>query len=100
MLGEKKRRQLLGVGLIALAFFVVLSLIPVSGFAPGTFPDGSIMGVLGAAVRDGGTTFLGLGIVLVPLMLAIAGAACFGWIDDTNAVRWGAARPAGSRPPP
>ena len=90
MLAQKKRRQLLGVGLLALALFVALSLIPVSNFAPATFSDGSIMGVLGTAIRASGTAFFGAGIVLLPVLLAVAGAACFGWLETTNAVRWSA----------
>jgi S-DNA-T family DNA segregation ATPase FtsK/SpoIIIE len=90
MLSQKKRRQLLGVGLLALALFVALSLVPTAGFAPETFPDGSIMGVLGTAVRGAGVAALGAGFLLVPLLLVLAGAASFGWVETTTAVRWGA----------
>ncbi|MGH7501404.1 MAG: DNA translocase FtsK 4TM domain-containing protein [Longimicrobiales bacterium] len=90
MLSQKKRRQLLGLGLLALALFVALSLVPVTRLAPDAFPDGNIMGVLGTAVREKGLAALGAGFFLVPLLLCMAGAASFAWIGATTAVRWGA----------
>ncbi len=84
---SRQRQQLLGLGLLALAVFVVLSLIPVSSFAPETFPDGSIMGVLGRVVARAGSALLGVGVVLVPVLLAITGAACWGWLDWSAATR-------------
>jgi S-DNA-T family DNA segregation ATPase FtsK/SpoIIIE len=90
MLSQRKRRQLLGLGLLALAVFTALSLIPVATIAPDTFPDGSIMGVLGTAVRDSGVYALGAGFLLVPVLLALGSALCFGWVESATALRWAA----------
>jgi len=87
MVTERQRQQLLGLGLLALAVFTALSLIPVASFAPETFPDGSIMGVLGRVLARAGTRALGLGMLLVPVLLAIAGAASWGWTDRSSAAR-------------
>ncbi|MCI0432172.1 MAG: DNA translocase FtsK [Gemmatimonadetes bacterium] len=87
---DRTRNQLLGLGLLALALFVTLSLIPVSGFAPETFPDGSIMGVLGRVVADTGVRALGVGVLMLPILLAIAGAASWGWLEGGRGARYAA----------
>ena len=91
MLTESQRRQLLGLAILALALFVGLSLIPISFFgeaAPRIFPDGNIMGVLGSAIARAGFGLFGAGILLVPVVLLLAGARLFGWVDRSPAGRW------------
>src|SRR5690606_39589612 len=93
MLTESQRRQLLGLAILALALFVGLSLIPVSLFGDGAralFPDGSIMGVLGAAIARVGFGVFGAGILLVPVVLVLSGARLFGWLEQSAAGRWAA----------
>jgi S-DNA-T family DNA segregation ATPase FtsK/SpoIIIE len=93
MLTESQRRQLLGLAILALALFVGLSLIPVSLFGDGAralFPDGNIMGVLGAAIARVGFGVFGAGILLVPVVLVLSGARLFGWLEQSAAGRWAA----------
>jgi S-DNA-T family DNA segregation ATPase FtsK/SpoIIIE len=93
MLTESQRRQLLGLAILALALFVGLSLIPVSLFGDGAralFPDGNIMGVLGAAIARVGFGVFGAGILLVPAVLVLSGARLFGWLEQSAAGRWAA----------
>ncbi|HEX9108841.1 MAG TPA: DNA translocase FtsK 4TM domain-containing protein, partial [Longimicrobiales bacterium] len=88
----ERRRELLGLCLLALALFLCLALIPPGalGAAGGRlFASGNLMGVLGAAARDAGIALLGAGCPLLPVLLALLGSACFGWIRWETAFRWG-----------
>jgi S-DNA-T family DNA segregation ATPase FtsK/SpoIIIE len=88
-----QRQQLLGIGLSALAIFSALSLVPIAvlgGWAADVFPAGNVMGVVGTVFAGYGFTVLGAGLVAVPPLLAIGGAACFGWLETALAVRWAA----------
>ncbi|MCI0436465.1 MAG: DNA translocase FtsK 4TM domain-containing protein, partial [Gemmatimonadetes bacterium] len=93
MVSAHQRRQLLGLALLTLTLFTALSLVPLDVFGPaGTraFPDGNIMGVLGNVVFRWGYAGLGIAVLFVPVLLAIAGAHCFGWVEATEATRWAA----------
>jgi S-DNA-T family DNA segregation ATPase FtsK/SpoIIIE len=90
MLNEKKRRELLGLSLLALSIFTLLSLIPVASIprAAGIFATGNIMGVLGRWFADVGFDVLGAGTLVFPIVFAIAGAACFEWVRRERAAHW------------
>jgi S-DNA-T family DNA segregation ATPase FtsK/SpoIIIE len=93
MVSSKQRRQLLGIALIALAIFTAVSLLPVGalgGAALRAFPTGNIMGVLGALFADAGLGMFGIGVLAVPLLLALGGAAIFDWVEHEHATRVGA----------
>ena len=93
MVSSKQRRQLLGIALIALAIFTTVSLLPVGalgGAALRAFPTGNIMGVLGALFADAGVGVFGIGVLAVPLLLALGGAAIFDWVEHEHATRVGA----------
>jgi hypothetical protein len=88
----EQRRRLLGFACLALACFAVLSIIPVTGtgaLARG-FPDGNIMGVMGRGLARGGFGALGAGFLFLPILLALGGAVCFEWVEETDGMRWGA----------
>lgn len=92
MFSDTQKRELLGLALLALTVFLVLSLIPPSAFGETgilLFPSGNVMGALGAILAEHGWRLLGVGLPLLPLIPAVAGAACFGWIGRASAVRWG-----------
>jgi DNA segregation ATPase FtsK/SpoIIIE, S-DNA-T family len=93
MVSTPQRRQILGISLFALAIFTLLSLLPVAtlgGAAGRLFAEGNVMGVLGALFAAGGTIAFGIGVILVPAVLAVAGTACFEWIEPPRATRWAA----------
>ena len=93
MLSEEQRRELLGVGLLALTVLLGLSLVPLSLFGEGAataFPRGNLMGGLGALFSRWGFRALGAGLPLVVAVPALAGAGCFGWLERETAMRWGA----------
>ncbi|NIP83160.1 MAG: hypothetical protein GWM90_29585, partial [Gemmatimonadetes bacterium] len=87
LLTERQRRDLLGLGLVLLALFTALSLVPpdVVGLHPG--PAANLMGVVGSAFFDGGHAALGVGLYLVPLIPALGSLAAFG-VRPGLALRW------------
>lgn len=90
MISSRQRRQLLGIALLALSVFTALSLVPVAPFgawALRLFPLDNVMGVLGSLFAAGGYGVFGAGVLLVPVLLAVAGAACFEWLDAATALR-------------
>ena len=93
MISSRQRRQLLGIGLLSLSVFTLLSLLPVEtlgGAALDVFAAGNVMGVLGAVFAGGGIAAIGIGVILIPPLLALAGAAFFDWIEGERALRVGA----------
>src|SRR5690606_35621474 len=93
MLTDTQRRQLLGLATMALALFTALSLIPLEALgdrALSLFPDGSIMGVLGAGLARVGFGVFGAGVLLLPIVLALCAARLFGWPREAHTGRWAA----------
>jgi DNA segregation ATPase FtsK/SpoIIIE, S-DNA-T family len=92
MLSQKKQREILALGLLALALFVFLSLVPTwlfGSLAGGWFPSGNIMGVVGTAVQGVLFRFLGLASFLVPALMAAGGLRYGGWLSRSRVVRLG-----------
>jgi DNA segregation ATPase FtsK/SpoIIIE, S-DNA-T family len=93
MITSRQRRQLFGIGFLALAVFSALSLVPVralGGVGLGLFPTGNVMGVLGGLFASAVVSGLGFAAILVPALLAVAGAAFFDWLEAGPGARWGA----------
>ena len=90
MLNEKKRRELLGLSLLALSVFTLLSLIPIASIPrlADVFATGNVMGVLGRGFKHYGIVALGIGIVAVPVIFALTGAAAFDWVKRETASHW------------
>jgi S-DNA-T family DNA segregation ATPase FtsK/SpoIIIE len=91
MLNEKKRRELLGLSLLALSVFTLLSLIPLD-IIPGrdVFASGNIMGVLGRWFATAAYGVLGIGALSIPLVFVLSGSACFDWLRKETATHWSA----------
>src|SRR5688572_16811863 len=90
MLNDKKRAELLGLSLLALGVFTLLSLIPV-GTVPrgdGVFAAGNIMGVLGRWFATAAVGVFGVGAAMIPAGFGLAGAASFGWVKRESATHW------------
>jgi DNA segregation ATPase FtsK/SpoIIIE, S-DNA-T family len=93
MISSRQRRQLLGIGLLSLSVFTLLSLLPAAtlgGAALEVFAAGNVMGVLGALFSTAAIAAIGIGVLLIPALLAVAGAAFFDWIEGERALRLGA----------
>jgi len=91
MFNERQVRELLGLALLVLALFTALSLVPAAALSAAgwsSFSHGNLMGALGLALRAGGVELLGAGVALVPVLLALGGAALFGWIGRATTIRW------------
>ncbi len=84
------RKELAGVGLLALALFVLLALVPAPLLAPlgdGWFPSGNLLGELGRAFHEAGVAAAGVGIAFLPVLIAVAGLYTGRWLEDETAVR-------------
>jgi S-DNA-T family DNA segregation ATPase FtsK/SpoIIIE len=90
MLNEKKRRELLGLSLLALSVFTLLSLIPVSAIPNGTstFASGNIMGVLGRVFANLAYGTFGVGALSIPIIIVLSGSASFEWVKKESATHW------------
>jgi DNA segregation ATPase FtsK/SpoIIIE, S-DNA-T family len=90
MVSSRQRRHLLGIALLALSAFVALSLLPLAALGGGAldvFPTGNVMGPLGARFARLGFAALGLGVLLLPPLLALGAAAAFEWLDGGRSAR-------------
>ncbi|MGH7465228.1 MAG: DNA translocase FtsK 4TM domain-containing protein, partial [Longimicrobiales bacterium] len=93
MISSRQRRHLLGIGLLSLSVFTLLSLLPVAtlgGDALRVFAAGNVMGVLGALFSGAAIAAIGIGVLLIPVLLGVAGAAFFDWLEGERALRLGA----------
>ncbi len=90
LLTEEQQRDLLGVGLLALAVFVAACLLPTSWLgarAESWFPTGNVVGSVGVALR--GALFGGFGAAspLIAALLAVAGLRAGDWLSPERSVR-------------
>ncbi len=90
-LDDRQQRDLLGIGLSALALLLALSLVPVAvlgAAGPRVFPTGNVVGVAGAWINRSLWAGLGAGALSLPLLAGLWGAVAFGKADRGAAVRW------------
>ena len=91
MVNEEQRREIGGVALLAVAFFLLLGLLPTSllgALGAAWFPSGNMMGPAGALVRDGLEKTFGTAMFLAPAIFAFGGLKAGGWITPARANRW------------
>jgi DNA segregation ATPase FtsK/SpoIIIE, S-DNA-T family len=92
MLSQEKQREILALGLLALALFVFLSLVPARLFGPlagAWFPSGNVMGVVGAGLQGVLFRFLGLASFFLPALVAVGGLRSGGWLSGSRLLRLG-----------
>ncbi len=90
MMSREQQREILAVGLLALAVFTLASLVPVSLFGErgaAWFPSGNPVGVIGGALKSWLVSLLGGSAFLAPLLLVIAGLRSGHWMRLDRAVR-------------
>ncbi|UCC82314.1 MAG: DNA translocase FtsK 4TM domain-containing protein [Gemmatimonadota bacterium] len=88
---DRTQRILIGIGLIAVGLFTLLSLIPVELFgegARGLFPSGNIAGRVGAEVAGTLVGSFGVSAAVVPLFPIIWGVWSLGRIERSETGRW------------
>jgi S-DNA-T family DNA segregation ATPase FtsK/SpoIIIE len=91
MVSREQQREILAVGLLALALFVLLALVPVrlvGERADMWFPSGNAMGVLGGTLRGLLTTLFGVAAWLVPALLVVAGLRSGDWLERGRSLRF------------
>ncbi len=91
MLSREQQREILAVGLLALAVFVLLALLPVTVFGVRGgewFPSGNPMGVVGRSLRLLLVGFFGVAAWLVPGLLVLAGLRSGEWLSPGRSLRW------------
>ena len=92
LLSAERQREVLAVGLLALAFFTLLSLLPIQLFgvrAAEWFPSGNPMGIVGGRLRSWLQDGLGSGAALVPILLAMVGLRLGEWLSPLRALGLG-----------
>ncbi|MFV2005858.1 MAG: DNA translocase FtsK 4TM domain-containing protein, partial [Longimicrobiales bacterium] len=90
MLSKEQQQEIIAFGLLALALFVLLSLIPIDVFGGRGgqwFPSGNMMGKIGLAVQDGLVVSLGKASLGVPALFALGGLQFGGWLSRSLSTR-------------
>lgn len=90
MLSAEQKRELAGLGLLAGALVVALSLVPLpaSVLSPERFPSGNLMGVVGQWVAAGVVGLFGRPLSPgLPAVLALGGLAVAGWMGRQRALQ-------------
>ncbi len=90
MVSPEQRRELGGLGLLALGTFLLLSLVPAALLGPladHLSASRNLLGPVGAWI--GGMLYagLGLGAPVLALIPCVAGVGAFGWLERSRAIR-------------
>jgi S-DNA-T family DNA segregation ATPase FtsK/SpoIIIE len=86
MLTREQKQEIVAVGFLALALFLLLSLVPASiigGSAGEWFPSGNIVGPVGSTVGTLLKAFFGALAFIVPALLSFAGLRVGGWFSES-----------------
>ncbi|MEK9504608.1 DNA translocase FtsK [Gaopeijia maritima] len=90
LLTPEQQRDLLGVGLLALALFVAAALVPTGWLgerAAGWFPSGNVVGAVGLLLQGALIGALGIAAPLVAVLLAIGGLRAGEWLEGEWSLR-------------
>ena len=90
MVKPEHQRELLGVGLLALAVFILLALLPVHLLGEAGerwFPSGNVIGIVGRVFRQGAVGVFGVGAAALPFLAALAGLHLGGWMSAPRLAR-------------
>ncbi|MCH7563952.1 MAG: DNA translocase FtsK [Gemmatimonadetes bacterium] len=90
MLSKEQQQEIIAFGLLALALFVLLSLVPIGVFGvrgEQWFPSGNMMGKIGLVVRGGLVLSFGKASFVVPALFVLGGLRFGGWLSRSLSVR-------------
>ena len=88
---DRTQHILIGIGLLAVGVFALLSLVPLGALGAASsslFPSGNIVGPVGAAVAGTLVGAFGVSAAVIPLFPIVWGATSFGRIERPEALRW------------
>ena len=88
---DRTQRTILGIGLLALGLFVLLSLVPVDLLGEGLaalFPSGNVVGPVGGLIAGGLAGVFGVSAVIGSALLGVWGAWSIAWLDHHRGMRW------------
>ncbi len=89
-LSRTQKSAILAVGLLVLALFVLLALVPVSllgARGEAWFPSGNAIGLVGARIQGLTVAALGVAAFALPILLMLGGLLAGGWITIRACVR-------------
>jgi S-DNA-T family DNA segregation ATPase FtsK/SpoIIIE len=90
MLSREQQREVLAVGLLVLALFLLLSLLPTTllgSRGEAWFPSGNVMGAVGGGLQGILHHYLGAGAFLLPLLVLLAGLRSGDWLSSEWSLR-------------
>ncbi|MCJ7628117.1 MAG: hypothetical protein MUO50_06985, partial [Longimicrobiales bacterium] len=90
ILGQEQRQEILALGLMAVALFLFLLLVPTTLLGEAGevwFPSGNVMGSVGAAVQAVLHYLFGLGSLFLPALLVLSGFHLGGWLSPNWTLR-------------
>ena len=90
MLKPDQTREIVGVGLIALALLILLALTPIEvlgTLGADWFESGNVMGPLGGLIQRGTVYVFGSAAGLPPLLVGLAGVYFGGWVERERAAK-------------
>jgi len=79
----EQKREIMGVGLMALGLFLLLALLPTAifgGLGARWFPSGNVMGAAGRQLSAGTFFLFGVGSWLIPALIGAVGLHLGGWL--------------------
>ena len=90
MLKPDQTREIVGVGLIALALLMLLALTPIEvlgALGADWFESGNVMGPLGGLIQRGTVYLFGSAAGLPPFLVGLAGVYFGGWVERERAAK-------------
>lgn len=90
MLKPDQTREIVGVGLIALALLMLLALTPIEvlgALGADWFESGNVMGLLGGLIQRGTVYIFGSAAGLLPFLVGLAGVYFGGWMERERAAK-------------
>jgi S-DNA-T family DNA segregation ATPase FtsK/SpoIIIE len=90
MLDREQVREILALALLALALFMLVSLVPAAVMGDRgleLFPSGNAMGLVGATLRALLRALLGAFAILIPVLVAVGGLRAGEWLSPERSLR-------------
>lgn len=90
MLSREQQREILALGLLVLALFVLLALTPTTllgSRSEAWFPSGNLMGAVGGGLKALLVYYLGVASLFIPILLTLSGLRSGDWLSPPWTLR-------------